>query len=43
VQYRTAPDLFCLDLFKYFDVDRLAAIATGVKIDNSAPVNTAEH
>jgi len=43
VQYRTAPDLFCLDLFKYFDLDRLAAIATGVKIDNSAPVSAAGH
>ena len=27
VPYRSAPDLFCLDLFKYFDLDRLSAIA----------------
>ena len=38
VQYRTAPDLFCLDLFKYFDVDRLAAIALEVKIDSGTPL-----
>jgi hypothetical protein len=38
VHYRTAPDLFCLDLFKYFDVDRLAAIASPVKIDSGTPL-----
>jgi len=38
VQYRTAPDLFCLDLFKYFDMDRLAAIASEVKIDGGTPL-----
>jgi len=27
VKYRSTPDLFCLDLFKEFDVDRLAALA----------------
>jgi dienelactone hydrolase len=32
VPYRTAPDLFCLDLYKYFDLDRLAAMASPVKI-----------
>ena len=32
VPYRTAPDLFCLDLYKYFDIDRLAAIASPVII-----------
>jgi hypothetical protein len=30
---RSAPDLFCLDLYKYFDVDRLVAIAAPVKIE----------
>ncbi len=25
--YEAAPDLFCLDLYKEFDVDRLAALA----------------
>jgi dienelactone hydrolase len=32
VPYRSAPDLFCLDLYKYFDIDRLAAVASPVKI-----------
>lgn len=32
VDYRTAPDLFCLDLYKYFDIDRLAAIAAPTPI-----------
>lgn len=26
VHYRTHPDLFCLDLYKYFDLDRLAVL-----------------
>jgi hypothetical protein len=32
VPYRTAPDLFCLDLYKYFDIDRLAILASPVKV-----------
>lgn len=43
VQYRTAPDLFCLDLYKYFDLDRLAAIATGVRVDAPAPISDSRH
>ena len=31
VPYRSAPDLFCLDLFKYFDIDRLAILALPAK------------
>lgn len=27
IDYRKAPDLFCLDLYKYFDLDRLVALA----------------
>lgn len=27
VDYSAAPELFCLDLYKYFDIDRLAALA----------------
>jgi hypothetical protein len=27
VEYQAAPDLFCLDLYKHFDVDRLSAMA----------------
>ncbi len=35
VTYQEAPDLFCLDLYKYFDLDRLAAMAapTSVKVE----------
>ncbi|MGC2768818.1 MAG: acetylxylan esterase [Candidatus Acidiferrum sp.] len=33
VPYRSAPDLFCLDLYKYFDIDRLTAIAAPVEIE----------
>lgn len=33
VSYRTAPDLFCLDLYKYFDIDRLAALAFPVEVN----------
>ncbi len=31
VPYRSAADLFCLDLYKYFDIDRLAILALPVK------------
>ncbi len=32
ISYRSAPDLFCLDLYKYFDIDRLATLAYPTKI-----------
>jgi len=32
VPYRSAPDLFCLDLYKYFDIDRLTVVASPVQI-----------
>jgi hypothetical protein len=32
VPYRTAPDLFCLDFYKYFDIDRMTTLAFPVKI-----------
>jgi hypothetical protein len=34
VPYRSAPDLFCLDLYKYFDIDSITAIAAPTKIQN---------
>ena len=34
VEYQSAPDLFCLDLYKKFDLDRLAQLAAPVKIEN---------
>lgn len=32
VMYNDAPDIFCLDLYKDFDIDRLIAIAGPTKI-----------
>ncbi len=32
VEYAAAPELFCLDLYKYFDLDRVALMAAPVKI-----------
>jgi dienelactone hydrolase len=32
VPYRAASDLFCLDLYKYFDIDRLTILASPVAI-----------
>ena len=32
VQYRTAPDLFCLDLYKYFDIDRMTILSSPVRV-----------
>ena len=37
VPYRAAPDLFCLDLYRYFDIDRLAATASPVRITMGKP------
>lgn len=38
VASRTAPDLFCLDLYKYFDIDLITAIADPVAIRYEGPV-----
>jgi hypothetical protein len=35
VVYTDAPDLFCLDLYKYFDLDRLAALAAPASVSQS--------
>jgi hypothetical protein len=32
VPLRSAPELFCLDLYKYFDIDRLMAIAAPTSV-----------
>ena len=32
VKFETAPDLFCLDLYKQFDIDRLAMIAEPARV-----------
>lgn len=31
--FRSAPDLFCQDLYKYFDIDVLAAMAAPIKVE----------
>jgi hypothetical protein len=31
--FRTTPELFCLDLYKYFDIDRLEVLATPTSIE----------
>ena len=38
VAFRSAPDLFCLDLYRDFDIDSIAAIAAPVMIRNLEPV-----
>ena len=35
VKFEAAPDIFCLDLYKDFDIDRLAAMAAPVHISQS--------
>ena len=32
VRYQEAPDVFCLDLYKFFDIDTLAALSTPTKV-----------
>jgi hypothetical protein len=38
VPYRTAPDLFCLDLYKYFDIDTLTSLAFPTKVTIASKV-----
>lgn len=38
VEYQEAADLFCLDLYKEFDLDRLGAVAGPTKVINERPV-----
>jgi len=37
VQFSQAPELFCLDFFKYFDLNRLQAMAEGVRVESGSP------
>jgi hypothetical protein len=32
VPFRSAPELFCLDLYRYFDLDRLALMALPTEV-----------
>lgn len=36
--FHSAPDLFCLDLYKYFDIDTITAIAAPTAIHNLASI-----
>ena len=38
VPYDSAPDLFCLDLYKEFDIDRLTSIAAPTRVIEQYPV-----
>jgi hypothetical protein len=38
VPSRSADDLYCLDLYKYFDIDSITAIAAPTTIKNVTPV-----
>ena len=38
VPLRSAPELFCLDLYKDFDIDSLTALASPVKITETSSV-----
>jgi dienelactone hydrolase len=40
VPYRTAPDLFCLDLYEHFDIDRMAILALPVQATISSKAAT---
>ena len=39
VTFQEAPELFCLDLYKEFDLDRLAAIAAPAQVKLESPIS----
>lgn len=41
VEFHLAPELFCLDLYKHFDLDRLTALAAPARVRNEQMLNTA--
>jgi len=40
VTFQQAPELFCLDLYKDFDLDRLAALAAPVRVTTERYIET---
>ena len=36
IEFREAPELFCLDLYREFDLDRLGAVADGVSLESAS-------
>jgi hypothetical protein len=43
VQFQQAPELFCLDLFKEFDIGELQTLASPTSVRNSASVTVSVH
>ena len=43
VTFQNAPELFCLDLYKEFDMDRLAAMAAPAKVGFDNMLKTPQH
>jgi hypothetical protein len=43
VTFQNAPELFCLDLYKEFDMDRLAAMAAPGEVRFDNMLKTAQH
>jgi hypothetical protein len=43
VQFEQAPELFCLDLYKYFDVDSLEAMAAPAEVRTTQYVEVPHH
>ena len=39
VEYSQAPEIFCLDLLKYFDLDRLAVLAEGTRVSTASTLD----
>jgi hypothetical protein len=39
VPFDQAPEIFCLDLYKYFDIDRLEALAAPAKVSVTSRVD----
>jgi Acetyl xylan esterase (AXE1) len=37
VQFSQAPELFCLDFYRYFDLDRLQVLIEGVQVESMNP------
>lgn len=42
IRYQDEPELFCLDLYKYFDLDRLALLAIPTHIEAQHSINLAK-
>jgi hypothetical protein len=42
VQFSQAPELFCLDFYKHFDLDRLQALTEGVRVEFKGKGETAK-